>query len=130
MEEILIAAVGTIRSEDGYVVLALGESPSGAGRHMMVSRLLDQNRAAAEDELYSLSTEHGLTTEGGIEGWGIREGVLSLVLSAEAAETLGLPSELRMVLSDPASTERVRRAMAWLIDPQSPVPEDVFALAT
>ena len=129
MEEILVAAFGAIRSDDGYAVLALGESPSGEGRHVLVSRMLQPDGTAVPDEPYTVSTEHGLTTEGGIVGWEVQGRVLSLALSAEAAETLGFSQELRMVLSDAANEDRVRRAMAWLIDPRAPIPEDVFQLA-
>ena len=127
MEDVVIAAVGAIRSPDGDAVRGLGESLDGVGRHILVSRSLDVDGAAIQGELYAVSNEYGATVEGGIVDFELQGRFVSLVLSSEAAKTLGYPAALRLEISDSAEAEHIGRALAWLVHPALAISDADFA---
>ncbi|RPF28984.1 hypothetical protein [Georgenia muralis] len=126
MEDIEVRAVAAVRT-DGSAVVGLGEDESGAGTHLIVSRLLSPDGSAATSEPYTLSTETGATCEGGVREI-VADGVtLTIRVSDGAAETLGIPVERRYRFSDATVAARIHKALAWLVDPaRSTVPDDLF----
>ena len=86
----------------GVSVLGLAESPRDGGRCLIFSRAErfdDQDRALGMDT-YSLTNEAAATVYGSLRAYYVsdEEHVLDLDLESEAAESLGLPEQLRVVL--------------------------------
>lgn len=126
MEDIEVRAVGAVRSDDSAVV-GLGEDESGAGTHLIASRLLTPAGAAVTPESYTLSTESGATCEGGVRELFADGVTLTIRVSDGAAETLGIPVERRYRFSDATVAARIHKALAWLVDPaRSTVPDGLF----
>jgi hypothetical protein len=124
--EMTVRAVGAIRSDDDSVVLAFGESDSGFGRVLIMARLLAEDGRALPQEPYSVSTETGATVYGGVDDWTRVDASIELSLSRTAALDLGLPQQLRLVFTDLAATHQAERGLAWMLEPRTPVPGEVF----
>jgi len=82
-------------------VVGLAENLDGSGKSLLLSTTLtvfdDQDRALDEGT-YSISTEWGATTYGGLTGCVRRSDVLTLTFDTDAAETLGIGCECRLQL--------------------------------
>ena len=90
---------------DCFIVI-LAERSDGSGARLELQRALscdDQDRSLGQDT-YCLCTEWGSVVYGGVESWRfIGSKVLEIILSATAAETLGVTS--RYVIDLDASPE-------------------------
>jgi hypothetical protein len=127
MPQFSIGAVAAVRSEDGYAALVLAESATVWGHQFVVARVLDDSGNSVADDQYTLSTEDGATSNGGITEWTMKADTLTLWLSGGAADALALLSPVSLILQvDEVMAARVQRAMAWLIEPSTPVPDEIF----
>jgi hypothetical protein len=125
MLEVTIHAVGTARTEEGVVVLGLGENDHGVGHSFLVTRLVDDDGRALPGESYTLSTETGASTAGGVAGISFDGDVMSLLVGKDASDQLGIDPQVLLALPSD-QVENVRLAMSWLLEPSGPAPEHLF----
>jgi hypothetical protein len=65
-------------------------------------------------DTYCLVAHAGPTNYGGLKDWHIDDDILQLILGPEAAQTLGLPTKLRLPLS-PTEMSLVREHLPALL---------------
>ena len=92
------------------IVVAEEESGEGARLEIQRAKVFDEEDRALRHDTYCLSLHTGATVYGGVSRWRLTPGVLSLELSAEAAETLGVEPGLTIEF-DVQATDGLRQ---WL----------------
>lgn len=122
----LTAAAVAAWTGDGYAALAIAESKRRPTWGLVIQRALDGAGRVITHEPTSLSNTLGATHYGGISRWAVQRDTLELLLTDDAAATLGLPPASAMRLPSPDVAQQVASALAWLITPASPAPPDVF----
>src|SRR5262245_23669612 len=99
MEGILVGLAQDPRSDRNYLMLSRSFQPTAQDRRLGL-------------DTYCLSVPSGATAYGGVVRCSIDGNVLSLVLTPETADVLGVPGECRFPLRVDAQTvERLRRAL-------------------
>jgi len=76
--------------------------------------VFDQQDQDQGMDTYCLVVHAGPTYYGGVNDWHIHDDVLQLILGPEAAQTLGLPTALRLLLS-PTEVPLVREHLPALL---------------
>jgi hypothetical protein len=93
--------------EGSIYIYGLAEEEDGGGWSLVFS--IDE----ATSEGYALSTADGATWYDPLKGWALADGVLRLLLTADAAAALGLPNEIWLHLdTEHVDIAEVRDAMA------------------
>jgi len=104
------------------LVLGLSDTQGGGGNTLVLEKGLsyDEQDAALGQDTYSISTASGATVYSGITRCVIKDRVLTLDFSAEAADSLGITHTCQFPLElDLGSIERLREGLRRLFGDES-----------
>ena len=104
------------------LVLGLSDTQDGSGNILILERGLsfDEQDVALGQDTYSISTASGATVYSGITRCVIKDRVLTLDFSAEAADSLGITHTCQFPLElDLGSIERLREGLRRLFGDES-----------
>jgi hypothetical protein len=124
----LIAAEDLDEAETFVVAFGQGEDGDEGSLTLQASHTPDlQDRALRGYDTYSISTNDGLTTYGGIESLVLQGDTLDVALSAEAAGTLDLPTRFRILLHDvdPGSRAKLAPGLRHLFELAGDTPPEL-----
>jgi hypothetical protein len=113
-------AVAFVRDEDAdYEALIMAEDESGAGARLEVQRALtvsEQDREAGLDT-YALAVESGAVHYGGVQSWRGMDDAVAFELTDEAADALGLETDVEVRFADPEHHDVAVDALERLLGP-------------
>jgi hypothetical protein len=118
----ITAQMVSLWRDDSLIGVALAEREDSSGWNLVFERsatFTDADRKGGEDT-YCITNEAGVAIYGGVTGWAIAGGDLSLGFTEKAAGDLGLATDLSITLTfAPDSIKALGEALEHILAPKA-----------